>query len=456
LLRAFPAGSVVAATGVEIDPAFASAARQLWSAHGLRVIESDFTRIPPPDPNERYNLVIANPPYVRHHHLSRDDKARLRAAVGKVLGHEPNGLAGLYCYFMALADAWMAEDALGVWLVPSEFMSVNYGHAIRQYLARQVCLLRIHRFDAETSQFDDALVSSAVVAFRKSPPPPNHSARLTWGGSLLAPDLEDAVPVSTLAHTPKWTRYPNMRRGHGDVDGVAGSLPTLSSLLVVKRGIATGANGFFILPRSRAKTIGIAEDFLRPVLPSPRRLAEAVIRADPLGYPLLPNPLVLIDTALPEEEIRARCPPLWRYLKEGEAQGITSKYLLRNREPWYRQERREPAPYLCTYMGRGPSGRTPFRFIRNYSDAIATNVYLLLYPVGALRAAIDTDPAKADQFYRLLCSIGADELKGEGRMYGGGLHKLEPKELGRVSAGWLVEELGLCVRPPAQQHALDL
>ena len=63
---------------------------------------------------------------------------------------------------------------LAVWLIPSEFMDVNYGSALRRYLTERVTLLHIHRFCPTDVQFTDALVSSAIVVFRKAPPPPGH------------------------------------------------------------------------------------------------------------------------------------------------------------------------------------------------------------------------------------------------------------------------------------------
>lgn len=43
------------------------------------------------------------------------------------------------------------------------------------------------------------------------------------------------------------------------------------------------------------------------------------------------------------------------------------------------------------------------------------------------------------QVWRLLNAIGPQVLRGEGRVYGGGLSKLEPKELGRVPVAAVVE-----------------
>ncbi len=110
---------------VELDPLFAGAAMELWSDQGLSITQGDFTRQPIPD--RRYNLVIANPPYVRHHHLTGEDKDRLKAKLSQSLRLEMSGLAGLYCYFLLLCHDWMEEHGLAIWLIPSEFMDVNYG-----------------------------------------------------------------------------------------------------------------------------------------------------------------------------------------------------------------------------------------------------------------------------------------------------------------------------------------
>ena len=120
-----------------------------------------------------------------------------------IAGTEVSGLTGLYCYFMILAHNWLADGGIGVWLVPSEFMDVNYGKAVQQYLTNQVALQHVHRFDPRDIQFDDALVSSAIVVYEKRKPTAAHRVNFSFGGSLLKPALSELVPVGTLRERRK-------------------------------------------------------------------------------------------------------------------------------------------------------------------------------------------------------------------------------------------------------------
>ena len=257
LLTVFPASSVASAVGYEIDPHYAEPAVNLWKDTRLDLRIEDFTCAAPPPDREKYNLLICNPPYVRHHHIESGQKRRLQALTHQACGIEISGLAGLYCYFLGLSHDWLAEGGLAGWLVPSEFMDVNYGAAVKRYLLDKVTLLHIHRFDPNDVQFGDALVSSSVVWFNKRQPPPDHKVRMSYGGSLLQPKLERVVPVATLRNGSKWTHYP-MKEDHSE------SLePVLADFFTIKRGLqqatmdtsfyrkATLRSGIYLLRRSR-------------------------------------------------------------------------------------------------------------------------------------------------------------------------------------------------------------
>jgi hypothetical protein len=439
---------ITSARGIEIDPHYGEPAIELWKDTPIELTLGDFTKIDPPSADQdKVTLLISNPPYVRHHHLEKSEKPRLQALGKASAGMKLSGLAGLYCYFMALSHRWMAKCGIAGWLIPSEFMDVNYGRVLKEYLLRDVTLLHIHRFDPTDVQFDDALVSSAVVWIKNEKPPADHCVKFSYGGSLASPATIKEIPARVLKPDDKWTRFPK-HDPTADHEGYR-----LSDLFAIKRGLATGNNSFFILDEARIKELGLPEKFLRAILPSSRYIKDDEIQADADGVPLLEKRLFLLDCDIPEEEVKRDYPALWAYLQTG-AETTAEGYLCKSRKFWYAQEKRFAAPIICTYMGRSDHDGKPFRFLLNHSRATATNVFLMLYPQPLLAAQLDKHPDAIRILWEALNAIKPEVILGNGRVYGGGLHKLEPKELANVNADELAALVGLPKKVSSRQ--LDL
>ena len=103
------------------------------------------------------------------------------------------------------------------------------------------------------------------------------------------------------------------------------------------------------------------------------------------------------------------------------------------------QEKRDPAPIMVTYMARRKvaGGRSMFRFILNKSNAIGANTYLLLYPTSKLKTLVEKKQDLIKVLWKYLNECSNDIFISGGRVYGGGLHKMEPKELANLE---------LCIR----------
>ena len=309
-------------------------------------------------------------------------------------------------------------------------MDVNYGRAVKEYLLNNVTLLKIHRFDPHDVQFDDALVTSTVVWFKNGLPSAAQEVEISSGGMPSKPEWRKTIPASSLRTLDKWSGMFSsaINITPGNADGA-----TIADLFDVKRGLATGCNRFFVLTPEQVSENQIPPEFLTPILPAPRHLPVNEIRADAFGNPDLERKLFLLNCSLPESQLSSQFPALARYLEKGRMQGVPERYLSRNRSPWYAQEQRPAAPFLCTYMGRIRSDSSgPFRFIRNHSQATAPNLYLMLYPKPDLARQIEDKPDIASSLWEALNSIPTEVMTACGRVYGGGLYKMEPKELGRV------------------------
>ncbi len=420
LSQALQKEQIASAIGIELDEKRATATRERWCHRGLEVIQGDYLhmeRLPP------RSLILANPPYVRYQHIEPHYGQKLRERASINMEMKISGQAGLYVYFLLLSHEWMAPDAVAAWLIPTEFMETKYGEAIRHYLTYKVQLIRIHRFSAGDAQFENALVSSAIVVFRNRLPMEGRSVLLTLGGSLNKPELIESVTVNELRLEKRWSiprKSPLLVPALG---------PRLGELFTVNRGIATGANNYFIMERAAAAKNGIPECALRPILPKSRTLKTDIVESEEDGYPSITPQLCLLDCYLKEEEIRSKYPQLMNFLETAEELGVTKSTLVKRRKPWYRQERREPPLYFCTYMGRGGQDVPPIRFIWNKSKAISTNAYLMLYPREKLADLLSSRPEFQAEIYTLLQEVALRGLSEHGRVYGGGLRKIEPREL---------------------------
>ncbi len=415
-------GRMRRAVGFEVDGHYGRPAQALWRDFPMDIRIADFLRQEPPA--EKFNCLVANPPYVRHHHIEAAVKASLRGRVERKLGIKVSALAGLYCHFMLLSASWLAEGGVSAWLVPAEFLDVNYGVAVKQFLVSRVRLLRVHRFEADSVQFDDALVSSCVVLFQNLPPGGGPPVELTSGGSLKGPASRMCVPLASLRPSDKWTPLFSPRAAR------PGHKYVLGDFFKVKRGVATGDNGFFIVKTEEARAGGIADDFLVPIMPAPRHLPKDVTRVEESG-------LSLFSCAADEQVLRSRFPSTWRYVEQGASQGVPSGYICRQRRPWYCCPRPAPAPFVIPYMGRTGGA---FRFIWNEGRLVTANVYLNLHPLPQYAAAL-RHVGSLQSVWRALNSIPPDVMEAHGRVYGGGLRKFEPGELMGLPADGVAEVL---------------
>lgn len=420
------------ATGYEIDSRYGKPAQEIWKEQGFEINIADFLKVVP---RQKYNLLVANPPYSRHHHIPTEEKLWLKQAVKEETGIDISGLAGLYCYFLMLSSKWLEENAISVWLIPSEFMDVNYGKAVKQYLLNNVELIRIHRFLPEDMQFADALVTSSVVIFRKRKCAEQHHVTFTEGGSMMNPLHTEVFNVQDIRVEGKWTRMFS-GRNCGTDNGTK-----LGDFFTVSRGLATGANEFFIVNDEAISKYQIPGMFLKPILPAPRFMKESIITRNGNGHTV--TPLFLFSCNLPEKDLRTHYPCLWKYIQQGIEEGIPQRYICQRRTPWYSCESREPAPVLIPYMGRNKSGNGGFRFILNETDMIATNSYLMLYP----KKSCMKDKNILYQTWHILNSMSKTDFLSGGRVYGGGLYKIEPRELMNIPMPEMSALLGIKKEP---------
>lgn len=423
--------SFASAVGIDIDERMAKEAFLRCSKRDLVVIYGDAIS-PSIDLGEKRNMMIVNPPYNRHEEIPEEYREKAKELAKAQTGIQVAANAGLYVYHLLIMDKWLDDNGIAVWLLPSIFLQSRYGKAIRQYLTSNVQLVRLHVYDEEKLQFDDTMISTTIVVFKKAPPVESQKVVVTYGDSISKPQFSKTFDLGYLSREVKNWRSIIVNSKDNEFQ-----LPLdirFSALFDIKRGLATGANSFFVIERNKAKEYGIPDMALKPILPKARYLQSLVISAKDDGYPDVEPQMALIDCDLDEEVIKSKYPAFYDYLqkakqKDKDGKAIVDRTLVKSRKPWYKQELRNPPLFLLTYMGRNKKDLPPLYFLLNQSNAVALNTYLLLYPKPWLMEIIGNNELLCEKLLSALNDSAKKIIAQQTRVYSGGLQKLEPNEL---------------------------
>lgn len=364
---------------------------------------------------------VGNPPYVRHHGIGPEQKHWGRDAA-KQLGLSWSGLSGLHVLFLVATALRMRPNDVGCFITSAEWLDVGYGQVLRSMFSDQPRLQSIHLLDPRASAFSDAMTTSVIVCVEQEAANEGVTARTVADPIDLA-DLRQpgrTVQRTQLQCSPRWTPILLNR-------GLAGrendGLVSLGSYVRVSRGVATGANDYFVLRKEEMLARGLG-DFARPVVTSAEEVFQSrgMLRMRPDTRYVLDVPGALGANAFAH-------PGLDRFLREGESRGIPGRYLCRQRKFWWVLAPRTP-PIVATYMARRPPA-----FVLNPDGMAILNTCHGLYPKVHLTAV------QLRGLVGYLNSLGS-ELSGVGRTYHGGLQKFEPREMEAIRvppAGHLAE-----------------
>ena len=409
-----------------------------WRRSGMEVLTGDFLS-QDLESIGKFNLLLANPPYVRYEKQDRDKVSEATEKISLRVGVSIPVRSNLFVHFVLAADALMASGGVAAWILPADFMTATYAKGLRQYLARHVTLIRVHQYDTNEKVFDNARISPAIVIFRKALPPANAGVDFTYGGTPAVPFRAVEIPRSQLSTGESWGSLP-AAYSEGRRVGT-----TVGDYFTVRRGLATGGNSFFILSDGDRAALGVPDDWVRPVLPKSRYLDGPIIHGDAAGVPLIPSVRWLIDSSGSAEDIRVANPRFAAYLDAMPDEVRHSSIVSRRRRP-LKQEGARPAPFVFVAMARqseagGGREMGNARFYWNMTEAVALNNFHTLHPREEIQEALDSGVVSHADILESLSRIQQDELSRVGRLHASGLLKLEPGDVRALR--WTLDPTGI-------------
>ncbi len=404
-------------TSFDIDPVIYQNAKDIFKDYSnIKLYLEDYLLN---DWNSKYDTIICNPPYFKFHDY--ENKKTLEKIKSK-LNVNLSGFTNIYSLFLLKSIYQLKKNGRAVYIIPSEFLNSDYGRYVKNYLLKSNTLRHIFIFDFKENVFEDAMTTSAILFMAKD----ENSSKINFSTISNIEQLSKIpkiineypkslgeITISSKDIDPniKWRSYYQKQQSINYKN-----LIPFKRIAKVVRGIATGANDYFVFNTKKAIEFNIKKTFLLPCITKSKDITKPFFTKDDFEKLKLKNANIFLFNA----EKNTTDKYIQDYINLGEKKGINEKYLTSKRKPWFSIENRPPSPIWV-----GVFNRNGIKFIRNEAEICNLTTFHCIYLVNDLFSKIDIDLL----FAYLLTDTAKRIFSDNRREYGNGLKKFEPNDL---------------------------
>ncbi len=362
---------------------------------------------------KKYKNIICNPPYLKFQKFDKKEEAI--EAIKSKLGISLSGYTNIASAFLIKSLCELEDGGRLAYIMPSEFLNTGYGKQIKEVLIKGQHLAHLIQIECEQDAFPDAITSLCILLYDSS----RHFESLKFHSIRCLEELDSLLSREPINDVSYKSLKPNHKWGvYFEKDKVFDSFShnkfvQLSNYGHFARGIATGANEFFILRKSEIERLSLQESDYSCCITKSMQINKPVFTQDDFNHLSSEDaPVYLFNISRKPSDFATA------YIEYGEKKGYNKGFLTQNRSPWYKMERREPAPILLNVFSRDG-----YKVVRNLSSVQTLTSFHCFYPnmfglnyINAL-------------FLFLLSNIGHKVLASSVRKYGNKLTKFEPNDL---------------------------
>ena len=404
-------------TGFDIDPIIFETAKQYYNKFpNINLLIQDYLLS---NWDYKYDAIVCNPPYFKFHDYP---SKKILKEITKKLNIKLSGFTNIYTLFLLKSIYQLQPKGRAAYLIPSEFLNANYGKYIKDYLLKSNTLRHIIIFDFQENIFDGVLTTSAIILLAKD----NNDKKVNF---LKVNKIEDLTKITnTINNYPhqssknlikkdslnsqlKWRIYYQKQKSQSYKN-----LIPFKTIAKVTRGIATGANNYFVFNEEKASQYSIHPDFLLPCITSSKDIENPFFTAKDFENLKKNNRNIYLFNGCKKDIDKN----VENYINLGEKLNIDQKYLTSKRNPWYSLEKRPPPPIWV-----GVFNRTGLKFVRNEVGISNLTTFHCIYLQNNISYNIEIDLL----FAYLLTDIAQNIFNDNSREYGNGLKKFEPNDL---------------------------
>lgn len=372
-----------------------------------KLIERDFFEYDENYDRKKFDIIIMNPPFVRHHKIEKDQLQKIRDLLKDKI-QLPN-TSDLWVYFVIHSLRFIQQNGNLIAILPWSFIQADYAKNVREYLVNRFETIKVVTIGKQ--QFERAQERIVVLYCERYG---NSTTDISIGYSFETP--KDKIQFNHISPESwidsPWREITKYIYSRLLKTAKNTRFQPLGNFATIKIGTVTGANKFFILSAEDIELHNIPKEMILPIIKNAKNLKSLwVSLEDNIQYFLLVIPSdTILENGLKE------------YIQTGEAKGIHEGYHTKNRKTWYSINISSPPNGFIPYMSK----EIPY-ITHNSARVLSTNsIHQIFYSPN-----VNDEMRKWIQF-SMLSSISQLSIELYGKTYGGGVLKVEPTSAKRI------------------------
>jgi adenine-specific DNA-methyltransferase len=422
--------------GVDLDPDARPSIDSLLRAGAARsqYRYDDFFSLTPESFPTAFQAIVGNPPYIKAHALSVDAKIRVGTRL-KECGFALSARASYWAAFVLYSMRFLSDGGRLGLVLPGAVIHTAYAAQVRRVLAVHFQSITIslieERLFPHTVEETAILFADGYTKAELREPTDVSVVTVCKAEQLMVPQVVAQVrrkvkrqlgPLEVKGSQSELLRSiaPAAAVASFDQAAARSDVVRLGDVARIRIGVVTGCNEFFVWSERARRELRLSKKHFVSILRRfPQRAGLAFEQADMKELQSSDAPTWLWAAT---GSVRSLPKSLIAHIREGEKQRFHLALKCRLRSPWYAVSvGAPPRAFVACMANSGP------RILVNSCSTQATNNLLTLSALPG----IDVDwSALALGSLSSLTRLSAELV---GRSYGGGVLKLEPSEMARLS-----------------------
>lgn len=414
--------------GVELYREKVQAINEQISSPKVTMVASDFLEYATTCKTQ-FDLVVGNPPYINIKNMDKDFLEAARSLC-QSLDLPASLIQNAWVAFVIAATQLLSKTGTVFFVLPTEFLQVQYAEKLRGFLEEKFNTIHILSF--EERMFPEIEQEACLVYLA------NESQGLPYISYRQYAKLDSKAPIleSRIERNKPLKKWSNAVLSDEEIDllsGIANQYATIARLADSAPGIVTGANNKFILTKEEVNQYECTQ-FVKPII-SKGVMAKNKFEVNPDLISELASKgkkVYLLDLASTKpEELPGALKNYLSIVATTERNGveIQKSYKCSKRKPWY------AVPIV-------KSGRVIFFKRYDLCPRISTNPAEIYTTDIAYNLRLHENIDPESLVFCFYNSLTLAQCEFVGRYYAGGVSELTPNEFKAISVPYRQIEHG--------------